>query len=71
VLDALELKPQEAVFVGDHPYFDVYGAQRAGLRGVLLQSAGWEAPPSGGPQITPDATVTGLAELLPLVEAWR
>lgn len=70
-LEALGLQPQEAAFVGDHPYFDVYGAQQAGLRGVLLKSAEWEAPPSGGLPITPDATVTRLADLLPLVEAWR
>ncbi len=70
VLDALGLQPEEAAFVGDHPYFDVYGAQRAGLRGVLLRSADWEAPPAGGPAITPDATLTRLPDLLPLVEAW-
>ena len=35
-LEALDLAPEEAVYVGDHPYFDVYGAQQAGLRGVWM-----------------------------------
>lgn len=66
LLDAVGVRADEAVFVGDRPRDDVWGAQRSGLRAVLL---------SGRPveqfDVVPDATLTGLAGLLDVVDAWR
>ena len=65
-LDALGLiDPATAVFVGDRPYDDVWGAQRAGLRGVLVandHAPGWD--------VTPDAVIRRLEELPALLERW-
>jgi len=69
-LDALDLRPQEAAYVGDHPYFDVWGAQQAGLRGVWVWSAEWDTPRMAGLDIRPDATVRRLPELLDVIQAW-
>jgi putative hydrolase of the HAD superfamily len=66
-LDALGISdPASALFVGDRPYDDVWGAQRAGLRGVLV--ANDHAPPWN---VIPDATITRLADLPALVDAWE
>lgn len=69
-LQALDLRPEEAVYVGDHPYFDVYGAQQAGLRGVWIRSAEWALHQQLGIDIVPDATLERLPDLLTMVEPW-
>ena len=68
-LEALGLAPQEAVYVGDSLYFDVWGAQQAGLRGVWIEQPRHWLPE--GIEVAPDATITGLPDLLPLVQGWR
>ncbi|MBN2469097.1 MAG: HAD family hydrolase [Anaerolineae bacterium] len=68
-LDALGLRPEEALYVGDHPYFDVYGAQQAGLRGVWVRSAEW-ALRQPDLEITPDAILDRLPDLLDVIESW-
>lgn len=66
LLDAVGVPAAEAVFVGDRPRDDVWGAQRAGLRAVLL--TGRPVPPC---DVVPDAELPGLEGLLALVDAWR
>jgi len=68
-LNALELAPEEAAYVGDSLYFDVYGAQQAGLRGVWIEQERADLP--DGLSVTPDATIRRLPELIPLVDQWR
>jgi len=66
VLDALGVAdPARAVFVGDRPYDDVYGAKRAGLRGVLRRNRFMP-----GYDVIPDAEIESLPELLPIVDSW-
>jgi putative hydrolase of the HAD superfamily len=68
-LGALDLAPEEAAFVGDSRLMDVMGAQEAGLRGVWVECHDpWMAE---GVQISPDATIRHLRELLPVVDAWH
>jgi len=57
--------PATAVFVGDRPYDDIFGAQRLGMRAVLRPNDGVPAY-----DVVPDATISGLSELLPLIEKW-
>ena len=66
-LAALGLSPHEAVFVGDSLFFDVWGAQQAGLRGVWIeQDQRWQP---AGMDIQPDATIRRLPELLDVVRS--
>ena len=66
VLDQLGgVAPDAAVFVGDRPYDDVWGAQSVGMRGVLRR--GSNVP---GYDVEPDAVIDSLRELLDLVERW-
>ncbi len=68
-LEALGLRPEEALYVGDHPYFDIHGAQQAGLRGVWIRSAEW-ALQERDLTVTPDATLERLPDLLDVIETW-
>jgi putative hydrolase of the HAD superfamily len=58
--------PGRCVFVGDRPYDDVHGAQRAGMRAVLVPNSA--VPPFDS--AVPDATISRLADLRPLIESW-
>ena len=65
-LDALRVEgPERAVFVGDRPWDDVVGAQRAGLRAVLRPN-----PLVEPYDVEPDAVIERLPDLLPLVDKW-
>jgi putative hydrolase of the HAD superfamily len=68
-LNALAMRPEEAAFVGDSLYFDVWGAQQAGLRGVWIQQEVRWLP--DGIEVTPDAIINNLPELLDMIERWR
>ena len=65
-LAAVGLKDGErAVFVGDRPLDDISGAQGVGMRAVLRPNALVSSY-----EVTPNATITGLPELLPLIDGW-
>ncbi|MGH2507486.1 MAG: HAD family hydrolase [Ktedonobacteraceae bacterium] len=60
--DHLQVPPSEILFVGDHPYNDIWGAHRAGMRTAWLRRA-FPWPDMLPPQII-DLTLHSLAELL-------
>ncbi|MCU1692467.1 MAG: HAD-superfamily hydrolase, subfamily variant 1 [Frankiales bacterium] len=66
LLRAVGVPAERAVFVGDRPRDDVWGAQRAGMRTVLLRGR-----PVEGWDVVPDAELDTLDGLLEVVDAWR
>ena len=64
-LEMLDTSPQEAVFVGDDPVWDVEGAHSAGLRPILLANHEQTANPA---QVTVAAS---LQEVLVRVGEWK
>lgn len=58
--------PARAVFVGDRPFDDIFGAQRSGLRSVLRTNP--EVPPY---DVTPDAVIDRLFELVEVIDRWQ
>ncbi|MCW2776462.1 MAG: HAD-superfamily hydrolase, subfamily variant 1 [Frankiales bacterium] len=66
LLRAVGVPAERAVFVGDRPRDDVWGAQRAGMRTVLLRGRPVEAW-----DVVPDAELDTLDGLLEVVDAWR
>jgi putative hydrolase of the HAD superfamily len=58
--------PAGCVFVGDRPIDDVHGAQQAGMRAVLIPNS--DVPPFAA--AVPDAVISRLADLRPLIESW-
>jgi putative hydrolase of the HAD superfamily len=63
-------EPASAVYVGDRPYEDVHGAQRAGLRAVLVPHSDIPPEQQVPVDVRPDAVVQRLLDLLPVVDAW-
>jgi HAD superfamily hydrolase (TIGR01458 family) len=60
--DALGVKPEETVMIGDDVESDVGGAQAAGLRGILVRTGKFtQADLQRG--ITPDAVFASIAEI--------
>ena len=60
--EALQVAPQEAVYVGDDPLLDVEGAQKAGLRGVWLRRDDLPLRSMPG-HVQPDAVCGSLHDL--------
>jgi putative hydrolase of the HAD superfamily len=62
VLHEMSVEPSTAVYIGDNLEADVGGAHAAGIAAVWINRTG--APPDDAP----DATITSLDELLPLLD---
>jgi FMN phosphatase YigB (HAD superfamily) len=58
--------PARCVFVGDRPFDDVHRARRVGMRTVLVPHS--DVPAYA--ESAPDAVISRLAELRPLIESW-
>jgi FMN phosphatase YigB (HAD superfamily) len=65
-LDALQVAPHEAVFVGDRVPEDVAGARRVGMPGV------WKERPDRQrfPEVIPDAQFVHFRELMAILDFW-
>jgi putative hydrolase of the HAD superfamily len=64
---ALEVRPEEAVYVGDNPERDMCGARAAGITSVRVRHPdGYFCGANCGPNV-PDYEITTLAELEPLL----
>ena len=68
-LDCLGTTAQETVFVGDSLSADVAGAQGVGMRAVHRARTSSEAY-YDPVDVTPDATIENLRELLPVLDKW-
>jgi len=58
--------PAACVFVGDRPYDDIHGAKSVGMRAVFIPNS--EVPAYDAAE--PDAVITSLTELPPLLDRW-
>lgn len=67
-LEALDVAPDEAVFVGDSREADILGAKNAGMRGVLRIRLDSTAVLRN--QITPDGEIYSLEDLFPMLDQW-
>ena len=65
-LEALDVAPHEAVFVGDRLVDDVSGAKGVGMRAVLTHQ--YRQEPLESAAVAPDAVVRRLAELPTVIE---
>lgn len=66
--DGPPLDPAEVVFVGDRPLDDISGAAAFGMRTVLVTARLGRGVPDH--PVEPDARISQLAEVLPLVDRW-
>lgn len=64
-LKQLDTSPEQSVFVGDRPAYDIAGANNAGMISVWLNPPHLDEKLNG---IEPDFTITNLTGLLPILE---
>ena len=64
-LDALEVAPEDVLFVGDNPKRDIAGAKAAGIKTAWLKN---DMKPLSPADLIPDCTISDLGELLTLEE---
>jgi putative hydrolase of the HAD superfamily len=69
VLERLGVAPEAAVFIGDRLREDIMGPKALGMRAVLTHQFRQEDPTTT--TVPPDAVITRLAELPPLLEKWE
>jgi putative hydrolase of the HAD superfamily len=65
LVDAVDVAPDRAVFVGDRLHDDIYGAKALGMRAVWVRN---DVVPSY--DVEPDAVVDSLGELVGVVDGW-
>lgn len=63
--------PARCLFVGDRLFDDVWGAQNVGMRAAHIPHSAIPAHQIGHTEGTPDATITHLADLPPLIDTWN
>ncbi len=71
VLKNLNIKPEEAIFVGDHPLRDIVGANRAGITSVLSKYGLWkdmEMNENPTEEEKPDHIIEKIEDLLEIVK---
>lgn len=64
-LDALQVRPEQALFIGNDLYHDIFGAQQVGMKAILVSS---EQGTMSNQSIVPDYTISRFAELIGAVE---
>ncbi|MBN1218967.1 MAG: HAD family hydrolase [Anaerolineae bacterium] len=70
-LQALDVKPSEAVHVGDLLRTDIAGAQNVGMRAVQYVGVSWDKNLSSSVLFEPDKVIQNHAELIPLLQTWN
>ena len=64
-LDHFGCKPEECIFVGDNPRWDILGARRANMTSVLIDRAGLVNVSSG------TLVIRSLLDPKPIIERWK
>lgn len=71
VLDSWAIAPADAVMVGDTLGADILGAERAGMRSILVDIEPNPDNPRFAGRVRPTARVTSLRDLPAILEAWN
>ena len=74
ILDALDVHPEEAVYVGDRLWDDIHGAQQVGMRAIWIPHSAipeQQLPEGGVPDVRPDAVAERLLDVFAIVESWQ
>ncbi|KAK7109684.1 phospholysine phosphohistidine inorganic pyrophosphate phosphatase-like isoform X2 [Littorina saxatilis] len=67
VLSSMNAKPEETVMVGDDIESDVGGAQKCGMRGVLVRTGKYRPSDEQHPKVKPDSIVDNLAQAVDIL----
>ena len=63
-LTALEIRPEQALYIGNDLYHDIQGAQKVGMKAILVS---YNGPNISSETVTPDYVIYAFAELIQAV----
>jgi phospholysine phosphohistidine inorganic pyrophosphate phosphatase len=66
-IDDMGLSPQSVIMIGDDIVGDVEGAQKSGMRGLLVRTGKFQPSDEKHPVVTPDAIVDDLAQAVEFI----
>ena len=69
--DAVGVRPQEAVYVGDRLFEDVHGSQAAGMRAIWIPHSQIPVAQQVAVDVQPDAVAHDLLDILAIVDGWH
>lgn len=67
---AVGVEPENAAYVGDRPFEDVFGPQQIGMRAIWIPHSDIPVDQQVSVDATPDAVAHELLDILDIVEAW-
>lgn len=71
IADALGVRAERCVFVGDRLWDDVHGAQQVGMRAIWIPHSTIPEAEIPDASAVPEATVTSLLDVLTIIDGWR
>jgi putative hydrolase of the HAD superfamily len=68
---ALSVEPSEAVYVGDRPFEDIHGSQRAGMRAIWVPHSQIPLAQQVSVDVIPDGVAHELLDILDILDGWQ
>jgi putative hydrolase of the HAD superfamily len=68
---ALGVEPSEAVYVGDRPFEDIHGSQRAGMRAIWVPHSQIPVAQQVSVEVVPDGVAHELLDILDIIDGWQ
>jgi putative hydrolase of the HAD superfamily len=68
---ALGVEPSEAVYVGDRPFEDIHGSQRAGMRAIWVPHSQIPVAQQVSVDVIPDGVAHQLLDVLGILDGWQ
>ena len=68
---ALGVEPAEAAYVGDRPFEDIHGSQKAGMRAIWVPHSTIPLAQQVSVDVVPDGVAHELIDILTIVDGWR
>lgn len=68
---AVGVEPENAAYVGDRPFEDVFGPQQIGMRAIWIPHSDIPVDQQVSVDATPDAVAHELLDILDIVDGWR
>jgi putative hydrolase of the HAD superfamily len=68
---ALGVEPSEAIYVGDRPFEDIHGSQRAGMRAIWVPHSQIPVAQQVLVEVVPDGVAHELLDILDIIDGWQ
>jgi len=71
ILNKLGISPEQAIMIGDDLKNDILGAQQLGMKTIYVKRNFKITPMEGPAKVEPDAEISNLMEIIPIIDKWN